>query len=98
MNNIVRLSDYRKPSPKPEKERWPSPDELAAWPYSSIIGWAYDSFDRLLAAAKAKDFPPEWVPNTLANYGKTLTPRQAAIIARLSAQRGRQGARRRRTK
>jgi hypothetical protein len=85
MDNVVSLAEYRT-SAVTTVDR--TDDELRSMFYQDLIEWCGVDFDRLLAAAKARDYRPEWVGHQLENAGLEPTPEQDAILARLVDQVG----------
>jgi hypothetical protein len=82
MSNVVILSDYRAP-----KQALPDPAELALMPYDDLVTWAGANFDRLVAAAKAKVYRPEWIGHQIAAH-RPVTDSEAKAIADMVASAG----------
>jgi hypothetical protein len=65
-------------------------------PYEAVCNWAGGDFHRLVAAAKARDYRPEWVAHQLENQGKQLSAQEAEILQRMITAEGPYISRRRR--
>jgi len=89
MSNVVSLEQYRSETRRtPEEAAGKAAAQLSTMSYDALLDWAGFDFDRLLAAAQAKDYRPEWVGRQLYSYGIEPTPSQAATLDRMIADAG----------
>ena len=85
-NVVVSLEAYRQQ--KAEPTRVVTPAELRAMPYNGVCDWAGTHFNRLVAAAEARDCRPEWIGRQIEKLGGRLSEREAKIIADMVAKAG----------
>jgi hypothetical protein len=71
-SNVVNIADFRRETNTAEAPNLTA-EELAAMPYPAVLDWAGSSFDKLVAAARARDYRPEWVLHQMEEHGRQLT-------------------------
>ena len=92
--NVVNLEDYR--NKMQVENSLLDATELTAMSYDAVIQWAGADFERLAAAAKARDYRPEWIRHQIENYGQRPSAREMMILSDMIAAAGPYLSRRRR--
>lgn len=81
MSNVVQLSAYRESVAAAERSIGAATAaQLTVISYDALLDWCGADFSRLVAAAQARDYRPEWISHQLENHGRAPTPREAEIL------------------
>jgi hypothetical protein len=83
--NVVRFEDYRR---NIEDQAAAEAANLSGMSYYDLCDWAGANFERLRAAARARDYRPEWISHQLAARGIEPTLAQAAVLDQMIAAAG----------
>ena len=83
--NVVRFEDYRR---NVDDKAAAKAADLLGMSYYDICGWAGADFERLRAAAQARDYRPAWIKHQLASRGIQPTAAQAAFLDQMVAAAG----------
>jgi hypothetical protein len=89
VTNVVSLEQYRSEnSQRTIDEAAARPADLSTMSYYDLLTWAGFDFDRLLEAAAAKNYRPEWIAHQILDQGRDITNQQAMVLDQMISDAG----------